>query len=426
MKHFCALPAALALAFFAISCGEKSDEGEGAAGGSSSGGSGSATAGTLSLETGGSAGSVGSGASSGNPQMQDGGVIELTEDQVEDFTGAACAGWSAEPETQPAVLQLVVDTSLSMDEPPGGRRGGRGGNNDPTKWDITRDALQEVLGTLPEELAVGLFFYPNMSTEGSDEPRPVAECVNLDEGFAVEPLAAEHRENLIEVFDDTEPNGWTPTHGAYEHALETSLLPADFPGQKYLLLITDGVPTLTHDCEGSSNGGQADPVDTDPIVEAIADARRAGVRTFLIGSPGSEDGREWMSLAAIQGATARAGCQIDGPPYCHMDMTTAPDFGAALRAGLNQVTGEISCTYDVPEPPDGQTIDPNLVNLIVTTSTGDAQLVLPDNNGDCSEGWQLSGDQIVLCEGTCSRVQADGGSLQLLFGCETGGNVVPK
>lgn len=423
MKHFFALPVALVAAIFAISCGDQSDDSQGGAG-SGSGGSGLGTAGTLSLEPSG-AGTLGSGASTGDPQMQDGGVIALTDDQVDELNGAACAGWSAEPETQPAVLQLVVDTSLSMDEPPNGRAGG-GRNDDPTKWDITRDALQEVLSALPDELAIGLFFYPNMSTEGSDDPRPVSACVNLDEGIAVQQLSAQHRENLIEIFDDTEPNGWTPTHGAYEHALETSLLPAEFPGQKYLLLITDGVPTLTHDCQGSSNGGQAAPVDTDPIVEAIADARRAGVRTFLIGSPGSEDGRQWMSLAAIQGATARAGCQVDGTPYCHMDMTTAPDFGAALRAGLNQVTGEIACTYDLPEPPDGQTIDPNLVNLIVTTSTGDSQLVLPDANGDCSEGWQLTGSQVVLCEGTCSRVQSDGASLQLLFGCETGGEVVPK
>ena len=423
MKRWLVLPGLLGLGVLSAGCGDKEGDAMAGAGGSAASTAGSA--GTLNLNTGGGAGSLGSGATSGSSAMQDGGVIELTDDQVDDLNGDSCAGWSAEPETQPAVLQLVVDTSLSMDEPPGGRRGG-GRNNDPTKWDITRDALQEVLATLPEELAIGLFFYPNMSTEGSDDPRPVSECVNVDEGIPVAALTDQHRETLISVFDDTEPNGWTPTHGAYEHALDSSLLPADFPGQKYLLLITDGVPTLTHDCEGRQDNGQAEPVDTDPIVAAIADARGAGVRTFLIGSPGSEEGRQWMSLAAIQGATARAGCQIEGAPYCHMDMTTAPDFGAALRAGLNQVTGEISCTYDIPEPPDGETIDPNLVNLIVTTSSGASQLVLPDANGDCDEGWRLSGDQVVLCDGTCSRVQSDGASLQLLFGCETGGVVVPK
>jgi hypothetical protein len=303
---------------------------------------------------------------------------------------------------------------------------GRGGRNAATKWDITRDALKEVLGTLPEELAIGLFFYPNMPTEGSRTPRPLAACVNVDEGIAVAPLTAQHRARLIAAVDDQEPDGWTPTHGAYQHSLESSLLPATYPGQKYLLLITDGLPTLTLECTGDVNSNSPDPVDSDPIIAEVARARGEGVRTFLIGSPGSEDGRQWMSEAAIQGATARAGCRINGAPYCHMDMTTAPDFGAALRAGLNQVTGEISCTYDIPEPPMGQSIDPALVNLIVTTSSGASQLVLPDSMGDCSEGWQIKGNQVVLCDGTCSRVQADGASLQLLFGCESGSVPVPK
>ena len=419
MRFHFVFPGALSLALLSPACGNDDDGDAGAPG---SGGA-TGTAGALNLVASGTSGSLGAGAGTGNPAMPDGGVRELTDAEAEALTGAACAGWSAEPETQPAVLQLVVDTSLSMNESPNGRRAR---NSDPTKWEITRDALKEVVATLPEELAIGLFFYPNMPTEGSSSPRPLSACVNVEEGIPVAPLNDQHRELIIDALDDQEPDGWTPTHGAYLHALESSLLPSDYPGEKYLLLITDGAPTLTIACEGEQSGGQAEPVDTDPIVAEVATARSAGVRTFLIGSPGSEPGRAWMSQAAIQGATARAGCQVDGAPYCHMDMTATPDFGAALRAGLNQITGEISCTYDIPEPPMGETIDPALVNLIVTTSTGTAQLVLPDSSGDCSEGWQLVGDQIVLCEGTCSRAQSDGASIELLFGCESGSVPVPK
>jgi hypothetical protein len=403
------------LALVATACGEK-DAGDGQAGAGAAGSLN--TGGTINLNTGGG----GSGATSGTGNMQDGGVLELSEAEADALTGAACAGWSAEPETQPAVLQLVVDTSLSMNESPNGR----GGRNADTKWEITRDALKEVIGALPEELAIGLFFYPNMSTEGSTTPRPLEACVNTGEGIAVAPLADQQRARLIAALDDQEPDGWTPTHGAYRHALEASLLPSTYPGHKYLLLITDGAPTLTLTCEGDTGSNSPEPVDPEPIIDEVARARGAGVRTFLIGSPGSEPGRPWMSQAALQGATARAGCHLDGSPYCHMDMTTAPDFGAALRAGLNQVTGEISCSYDIPEPPMGETIDPALVNLIVTTSSGSSQLVLPDALGDCSEGWRLMGNQVVLCDGTCSRVHADGASLQLLFGCESGSVPVPK
>jgi hypothetical protein len=419
VKNLLVLPGAVWLALVATACGDKQagDDSSGAGAGSSLN-----MGGSLNLNTGGSAGGLGNGAASGTDGTQDGGVLDLSAAEADALTGAACAGWSAEPETQPAVLQLVVDTSLSMNETPNGRRG----RNDDTKWEITRDALKEVIAALPDALAIGLFFYPNMPTEGSTTPRPLEACVNTSEGIAVAPLGDQHRTRLLDALDEQEPNGWTPTHGAYRHSLDTSLLPSTYPGQKYLLLLTDGAPTLTLTCEGDVGSNSPDPVDPQPIIDEVARARRAGVRTFLIGSPGSEPGRPWMSEAALQGATARAGCHLDGNPYCHMDMTAAPDFGAALRAGLNQVTGEISCTYDIPEPPMGQTIDPALVNLIVTTSSGDAQLVLPDAMGDCSEGWQLMGNQVVLCDGTCSRVQADGASLQLLFGCESGSVPVPK
>jgi hypothetical protein len=107
-------------------------------------------------------------------------------------------------------------------------------------------------------------------------------------------------------------------------------------------------------------------------------------------------GQKYLLLITVQGATAAA-------PV------------AASTAHPN-----------IPEPPKGQTIDPALVNLVVTTSSGDAPLVLPDSSGDCSEGWQLSGNQVVLREGTCSRVRTDGAPLQLLFGCESGNVPVPK
>ena len=132
-----------------------------------------------------------------------------------------------------------------------------------------------------------------------------------------------------------------------------------------------------------------------------------------------------MSEAAIVGGTAAAGCKVMGPPFCHLDMTTASDFGAGLKAGLSKLTGSIACTYEIPDPGQGQVIDNNLINLIVTTASG-TQLVLPDDDADCTEGYRISGNQVVLCEGTCSRVQRDNNSIQLLFGCTSGSIEVPK
>jgi hypothetical protein len=145
-------------------------------------------------------------------------------------------------------------------------------------------------------------------------------------------------------------------------------------------------------------------------------------------SQGGMDMRPWLSAAATAGGTATAGCSDKGPTFCHLDMTQAPDFSAALTAGLAAIAGQVvdSCTFTIPAPPAGQSIDPNLTNLIVTSASGASKLVLPDNMGACTEGWQFDGtDKVVLCSQTCSEVKGDTGAhVQLVFGCSTD-QVVP-
>ena len=375
---------------------------------------------------------VGNGTSGGGgaaPGTKTGGIVTLSADEVAAINDNACDGWSVEPETKPAVLEFVVDTSLSMNEVPGAsmqpRRPGAPAASGPTKWQSTRDALKSVISGLPDTIAVGLLFYPNMANQARSRPASVDSCINTMAGTAPAPLTATQKASLIAALDTTDPNGWTPTDAAYQHALQAAILPTKLPGDKYLLLITDGQPTLRGDCTSAGNGAGITPVESQPIVDHVAAALGLGVRTFLIGSPGSEGGRAWMSEAAIEGGTAAAGCKVMGPPFCHLDMTTSPDFGAALKAGLNKVTGSIACTYDIPDPGQGKVIDKNLINLVVTTASG-TQLVLPDDRADCSEGWRISGDQVVLCEGTCARVQRENDSIQLLFGCQSGSIGVPK
>jgi len=374
---------------------------------------------------------VASGGSGGLPGMGSkmGGILTLTPDQVAAINNNACDGWSVEPESKPAVLEFVVDTSLSMNEVPGAMtqpgRPGNGNGNGPTKWQSTRDALKSVISTLPDTIAAGLLFYPNMDNRARSQPASPDSCVNTRAGTPPALLTATQKASLIAALDGTNPAGWTPTDAAYQYALQSALLPSQLPGDKYVLLITDGQPTLRGDCTSAGNNAGITPVESQPIVDHVAAALGQGVRTFLIGSPGSEAGRAWMSEAAIVGGTAAAGCRLMGPPFCHLDMTTASDFGTALQAGLNKVTGSIACTYDIPDPGQGQVIDHNLINLIVTTASG-KQLILPDDDADCSEGFRISGNQVVLCEGTCSRVQRENDSIQLLFGCESGMIGVPK
>lgn len=402
-------------------CGSKEDDEGG--GGSGDGDGDASPPDEIDLGTGGGSGDgdiSGDGDTSLNGEF-DGGSFVLTEEELDSISDAACAGWQHEGEVLPSTIQLVIDVSSSMRETAPG--------TDRSKWEVTRDLLLEgIVGVegngLPGSVAVGALFYPNQAgVEGSPEPQDVSECVNIDALVSAEPLGGAdgaHRAVVRDVIANAVTEQWTPTHDAYRYALNEGLLPSQIPGNKFMLLITDGTPTISLDCmqqEGEQGG-----VDPEPIVDEIARAAELGIRTFLIGSPGSEDNRGWMSRAAVIGGTAPLGCNVAGPvgEYCHMDMTTAGDFTQALRDGLARIAGVLTpCTYAYPEAPPGQTIDSNAINVIVKKADGTTSLIVRDDHGDCTEGWQFGdGNEVVLCPETCSDVQLEPTTtVELAFGC---------
>jgi hypothetical protein len=194
-----------------------------------------------------------------------------------------------------------------------------------------------------------------------------------------------------------------------------------------MLLITDGAPTLKQGCQG---GGMPNtPQPTQPIIDEILSARQNGVRSFIIGSPGSEsvngnDVRPWLSEAAALGGTAASGCSLYGPDYCHIDLSQDADFASALNAALARILGLItSCTFDIPATgTDGQPVSRDQINVIYTPGDGsEEQLIGRDDSPTCQDGWQIdAGGRVVLCPDTCYKAQNDPrGAIELLFGCDS-------
>ncbi|MFZ5893759.1 MAG: vWA domain-containing protein [Myxococcota bacterium] len=422
--------AGLGITALTAGCGLTSDgdDDAGSKGGSTGSGNGGAqvgfggasqgNGGNTGISFGGSnaSGGFGSGAANGF----DGGILPITPDQKKLITESACAGFLTEGETLPSVLQLVVDTSSSMSNR-------APGSNNLSKWDVTRDALLDAIvgvngSGLPASVAVGMIFYPNVEYQVSTTPKPLETCVNTGAAVPIEllgPRGAPHRTRIGDAIQQVRLAQSTPTDDAYTYALENQLLPSTAIGKKFMLLITDGTPTLLKDCMNPT--GQLSDVDPTPIVEEITVAAREGINTFLIGSPGSEANRTWMSRAAAIGGTAIAGCNINGPNYCHMDMTTEPDFAAALKAGLARVVGQITpCTFTFADPPAGQMIDANNINVVIN-SAGQSSLVVRDDMGTCTQGWQLTPDkEILLCPDTCAQIKSDSGaSVDVVFGCNS-------
>jgi hypothetical protein len=299
-----------------------------------------------------------------------------------------------------------------------------------SKWDIERSILGEAIGAMPAKVGIGVLYFPNMATSPSSSPRPVSACVNLG---ALVPIAllgsytSRQRDILARSLALTEPNlqGGAPTLDAYLAGLE-ELGRTSIDGTRQMLLITDGQPTFSENCVGG--GTVESPVDPSPLVNAIYAARRAGVRTFVVGSPGSQwtnsrgdDARPWLSLAAEAGGTPVSQCSHSGPNFCHYDMTREPNFGRALRDALDDIERRIvRCDVPLPDPPQSEALDPDRVNVVFTSNAGSSTIVARNDSQSCRDGWHYSNDQrsIVLCDTTCSRVTGELGSkLELLFGC---------
>jgi hypothetical protein len=341
------------------------------------------------------------------------GLVGLVEgDPVEEEQ--SCVDQFASVAQVPPVLQFVVDTSGSMNWVPGTERPPASGEL--SKWEITRDALTTAIANMPNAAAVGLSYYPNTQGAGA--------CIIPEAAAPIARLTPEQRALIERANARQIPIGGTPTHAAYEYGVQ-QLQSSSLAGSRFLVLITDGIPTYTLDCEGD---GQT-RVDGGPLVASVA-ARNGqdGIRTFVIGSPGSEPARDELSQMALVGGTGPAGCADVEPNTCHFDMTQAADFSAALKQALGDIAeATLGCEYAVPELPPGRTrLDLNDVSVVLESGGSALQEFERAASGECDAGWQYNDDQtsIVLCRSTCEEltrlVSEDPARIvRVKFGCNT-------
>jgi hypothetical protein len=108
------------------------------------------------------------------------------------------------------------------------------------------------------------------------------------------------------------------------------------------------------------------------------------------------------------------------------------EFSPMFQAMATAVIGgsQVSCVYDIPDPPNGDTIDYGKVNVEfypTPTSMPEDFFNVPGGGADCgtsTDGWYYdnpsSPTQILLCPDTCTYAQmAPEGEVRVLFGCAT-------
>lgn len=283
----------------------------------------------------------------------------------------------------------------------------------PTKWSIVRDSLSAAFNALPSGVLVGLNYFSVDGMCGVDS-LPAVPMETLDDA---------QRSALSGSLNETIPAGETPIVGATILAYAHLHQEIHAPGNRFVVLITDGAESCATDS-------------IDQLLNTeVKKARDANIRTFVIGAPGSEPARALLSELAFRGGTAsKAGCTHDiaGPKDqgdCHLDMTTSSDFASALTAALGTVsTAAQGCEFAVPTS-NGSASSAADVNVQYTAGSGGEPVCFAPDDKDCdngANGWQFakgpSGSpdytKVVLCGPACDTIKKDPAArVDILVGC---------
>lgn len=358
---------------------------------------------------------------------------------------AGCTNESFRSEELPASVLFLVDRSGSMrcNLPEAGQSSeeceamaATKYPDQPTKWQLTTAALEQVMHALVDSgTSAGLSFFTTDDVCGVDSTPSVP----------VAPVDAAHAAALSSALATTQPNGGTPIVGgtilAYEHLYAEAGLdasggcaqpPCGARGNRFVVLLTDGADSCpTEPFDGACGGGAC----TDFLLDHSApDAVRVNIRTFVIGAPGSETARGFLSELALRGGTAKNAGQCtgergSGAGDCHFDMTTSTDFASDLSAALDDIRGAaLGCEFPVPQP-TGAPPTRNVNVQYRPGGSGAPECVGYDDSpcASSSQGFQFakhadgSDDltKVVLCGAACDRIRNDPAiQVDVVLGCQ--------
>lgn len=364
---------------------------------------------------------------------------------LEDKVG--CTAQSYQSEELPASILFVVDRSgtMSCNTPADGQssesceqKSETANPSKPSKWQIVAVALKEVFGQLNQSGArAGLMFFSNNDKCGVNSDLEMG-------GVALQLIDGSHVSLLTKALDQQKPGGGTPLVGAtilaYKHLHQVAggqcgKPPCGAPGNRFVVLFTDGADSCgEHTFDGIPCGpsGGGTPCTQYLLNTQVKNALGANIKTYVIGAPGSELGRGFLSELAYQGGTGKAGCTHGDPNggtgNCHYDMTTTTNFATDLASVLRSISGSaIGCKFAVPSVAG---VEPSNVN-VQYTAPGQSPVCIPsDEAKDCSggaNGWQFDKNpdgtanlsQVVLCGDACTAVSSISNvQVDVIIGCE--------
>lgn len=363
-------------------------------------------------------------ATGGSTPVVTGTVIELTAEQASELSTGACDGFVSTSDVLPSYAEFLIDASDSMNAPLSGAT--------ITQWQSTKQSIAELLTTViasapSRSFRLGLRLVPIRSSDETTVTSCVRSFPEVVFGAPTSSLAAQSNA-IMAVLDATTPQGKTPLLDAYL-AAQAELLTAapDLPSS--IILVTDGNASLNQGCTepcltsfdagGDPTAVSGCPVrklwsladssiaEPQPIVDAIDSAYQTHrIRTYVVGTAGSELNRAWLSKAAILGRTAKSDCDFATTNhYCHIDVPAGDDLVTQLKPYFMSADSAPERCVIPLAPIDVQ--DPFLLHVLLRIDAG-IQLLTLDNRTttDCVEGFRVTQDTAELCAKTCEQVRA--------------------
>ena len=337
----------------------------------------------------------------------------------------ACGATRVEASSVPVNILLVLDKSGSMNDPLAAG----------TRWSAMKTAVGAALDHVKGTISFGLEFFPNAMDAAQTCDVPAGEAavvIPIGPGTTTVP-------EIVKAFDATRPAGGTPTATALARAHDyfTAGGGKNLPGDRFVLLATDGGPTCNSSltcatetctlnlddpqrtcgprtasggaancCDARLPNGPSGCLDDAATTAQIRKLALAGVKTFVVGIPGTEVYARSLDQFAVAGGATNP----SGPPSY---FAVSASGGAA---GLTEVFSAITTRLITTCRLQLQSAPPDVTKLNVSV---DGRL-----GPQGPDGWLLDTSTtpptIVLNGTTCARVQVNGANaVQVVYGCPT-------
>jgi hypothetical protein len=367
------------------------------------------------------------------------------------FAGCAEATYAAEQ--SPAAMIVVLDRSSSMAQQ--------------NKWVFAAQAIVQALDQdVFDSMSLALYAAPSGSVTGpacifnlpvacQAPPFPQIDLVLAGQAKSSDPSGVRRdiKDWLTANAPDTGLGDASPLYSALQAAIGTlQAWPDD--GTRILFVVTDGSISCNEFSSrpgfGDCNGCVRDWEDPNNLVALLAEANdhpSAPIETFVVGVPGADTYdptaceyppyrmRLALSAIAAAGAPDYLPADCDGTTFtqggadpttsCHIDMTQGNFSTASIADAISYARGEtVGCVYELPEPPDNQTIDLDEVNVEYSADGLDVDLARRGDPGDpCTQTgcWDYTGDgRVELLGAACDAIKgAASVEVRIIVGCQT-------